>query len=96
MIKKYFVLLILLFSVDLFAYCYYVPCAPSTQVATTITTTNVETITIKINKQLMKVRGKYSEYGSLIAKNNGLYGKNKENKKDYLKLTQHWGQSFKR
>lgn len=82
--KKILVLFLLLFSTNMFASCYYVSCAPSVSLATTITTTNMEKVFMKINYKLNEIKLDHDKYNEVIKKNNDLYDTNIKLKVEYL------------
>lgn len=69
---------------NLMAYCYYVPCVPSVSMATTMATTNMERVFLKINYRLDQVNKSYLEHFKILETNNKLLDNNIRLKLEYL------------
>jgi hypothetical protein len=83
--KKILGIFILLLSTNnMFAVCYYVSCSSSVILATTITTTNLEKIFMKINYKLNEIKINHNKYNDAIKKNNDMYDTNIKLKVEYL------------
>ena len=82
---KYIIFIVLFLSNHLLAAtCFYVPCAPSTSLATTITTTNMEKPFLKISYELEEIDKSYMEYVNALQVNDGLYAQNIRSKVEFL------------